>query len=44
MADGKVSKQKLIEDIQKLAEVSPVGITRNYYRANGKYAEAQWQQ
>lgn len=40
---SKVSKDALVSDIQKLNKKNPGNITRNYYRANGKYSESQWQ-
>lgn len=38
------SKKELIADLKSLAQEHPtVLITRNYYRANGKFKEAHWQ-
>lgn len=36
------SKEALVRDMKKLHKSAPE-ISRNFYRANGKYAEAQWQ-
>jgi predicted phosphodiesterase len=41
MATGKVTKSALIEDLQSLNSKNPGNITRNYYRANGKFSEAE---
>src|SRR5581483_6691075 len=39
----KATKAALIKDIKELNEKNPGNVTRNYYRANGKFTEAQWQ-
>jgi hypothetical protein len=40
----KASKAALIEDLKSLAEKSTNGVvTRNFYRSNGHFTEAQWQ-
>jgi hypothetical protein len=36
------SKDELIEDIKSLSKIN-LSVTRNYYRANGKFNEGQWQ-
>lgn len=39
----KVTKEALIADIQRLNKKWPGQVTRNFYRANGKFTESQWQ-
>lgn len=38
-----VDRDALIADLKKLNESNPGNITRNFYRANGYFSEADWQ-
>lgn len=37
------TRSALIADLKRLNDQNPGTITRNFYRANGKFAEAEWQ-
>lgn len=38
-----VTRADLIEDVKHLNEKHPGNVTRNFYRAHGKFTDAQWQ-
>lgn len=40
-----ITKEDLIDDLKTVQRLYPaVQVTRNYYRANGKYRESDWQE
>lgn len=37
------TKEEVLSDLQSIADSQSATVTRNYYRANGSYSEADWQ-